>query len=121
MFSSVGCLLLSNQDFKHFGGLVRPEAMVNQHRRFPVSKFLGLGVKDMLEQLKADLGVSTSRFRVGILPSGGGERCPVTSMISIWPDNHRALKLAVYLDGSDRRWLSTCAYSLPLRLYLQGL
>jgi len=37
---------------------VRPEAVVNQHPWFLVSTLLGLGSKDTLEPLQADLGVT---------------------------------------------------------------
>src|SRR5436305_14222109 len=89
---------------------MRPEAVANQHPWFLVSTLLGLGVKDTLEPLQADLGVGISRFGARILPSGGGEGGPVASMGGGWPDDHGVQNPTVCryaLDGSDRRSLNT--------------
>jgi len=45
-----------------------------KYPRFLISSLLGLEMKDTLEPLEADLGVS--RFGNRIVPSGGGERGP---------------------------------------------
>jgi len=42
-----------------------------------------------LELLQADFGVGISRFGPRIVPSRGGEGCPVASMGGSWPDDHR--------------------------------
>jgi hypothetical protein len=88
------------QDFE---GLARPEAVANQHPWFLVSSFLGLGIKYTLEPLQAGLGVGISRFGARILPSGGGERGPVASMVvGGWPNNHEYQIPTVSTDALDR-------------------
>jgi hypothetical protein len=63
-----------------------------------------LGIKHALEPLQADLGVGIPRFGAGIVPSRGGERGPVASMGSGWPDNHWSQRPTVCtytLDGGN--------------------
>lgn len=48
------------------------EAVANKYPWFLISLVLGLGMKDTLEPLEADFGVSISRFRNRIVLSGGG-------------------------------------------------
>ena len=71
-----------------FEGLVRPEAVTNQHPWLLVSLFSSLGIKHALEPLQANLGVGVPRFGACIVPSRGRERGPVASMSSGWPDDH---------------------------------
>jgi len=71
-----------------FEGLVRPETVTNQHPWLLVSLSSSLGIKHALKPLQADLGVGVPRFGARIMPSRGGERGPVASMGSSWPDDH---------------------------------
>jgi hypothetical protein len=66
---------------------VRPETVKNQHAGFLVRLSSRLGIKHALEPLQASLQVGVPRFRDCIVPSRGGERGPVASMGSSWPNN----------------------------------
>jgi hypothetical protein len=68
---------------------VRPEAVRNQYPWFLISSLLSFGMKYTLKPLEAYLRVGISRFGARILPSGGKERGPVTSMGSGWLNNYR--------------------------------
>jgi hypothetical protein len=65
---------------------VRSKTVRNQHSWFPVNPSFGLGIKDTLEPLKANLGVGVPRFGTRIMPSRGKEGSLVTSMGSSWPN-----------------------------------
>ncbi len=67
---------------------MRPETVTIQHPGFLVSLTSCSGFKHTLKPLKANLGVVVPRFRDCIVPPRGGERGPVTSMGSSWPNNH---------------------------------
>lgn len=56
---------------------------------FLISSFFGLGIEYTLEPLQANFKIGISRIGARIMPSRGGERDPVTSIGSGWPDNHR--------------------------------
>ena len=58
-------------------------------------------MKNTLEPLETDLGVSISRFGNRIVPSGGGERGPVASMRASWPNNHRFEIPTIGTDAFD--------------------
>jgi hypothetical protein len=74
-------------ELQDFEGVVRPETVTNQHPGFLVSLSSRLGIKHTLEPLQADRGVGVPRFGQRIVPSRGGERGPVASMCSGWPDD----------------------------------
>ena len=80
--------LVFETKLQDFEGLVRAEAVTNQHPWFLVSLAFSLGVKDTLKPLQANLRVSVSRFGARIVPSRGRERGPVASMGGGWPNNH---------------------------------
>lgn len=64
------------------------KAVTDQDAWFLVSHFSGLGIEHTLEPLEANLGVGVSRFRACIVPSGGGECSPITSVGGGWPYDH---------------------------------
>ena len=67
---------------------MRPEAVTYKNPWFLLSLFSSLRIKYTLKPLQANLGVSIPGFRAGIVPTRGGERGPVASIGSSWPDNH---------------------------------
>jgi hypothetical protein len=68
---------------------VRCKAIVDQDASFPVSSFLGFGIKYTLEPLEADHRVGIPRLGARILPSRGRKRGLVASMGTRRPDYHR--------------------------------
>ena len=77
------------------------ETVTNQHPGFLVSLFSSLGIKYTLELLQTNLGVGVPGFRAGIVLSRGGERGPVASMGSSWPDNYWYQRPTVYTNTLD--------------------
>jgi hypothetical protein len=71
----------------NFKQLMRTKPIINKNAWLLIRPWSSLGIKYKFEPLQANLKVSISRLRAGIMPSRGRIRSPCATMGCGWPDD----------------------------------